>query len=439
MKKYIQRTLWVTVLGIIASVQAQIISVGSGSYTNRFPGTDAAARNGFPSGKPFTVEKAALKPPPSNDWWSAKIKNAHCDNLFNYPFTLKTVATGLVVTYIPWGVIDDIQPIIMGVSDMSAASADIADHTDWTIQMRWKKQNSIFRTTTGVGMPFLYFEKDSQSTAQITVNSGTVTIKNNRVLIQNARNGADFVVYGPSGSTWTQNGTRITSNLNGKNYWSMALLPHDAPNVETAAQAYEKYAFVFPTNTRSSYHYNEAQSRVETHFKVDVNVKEGTDSLMLMGLLPHQWAHLFKGASSLTSTKYRTVRGDLKMFSGNSFATQHPFRGILPTLPYVDPYSKGFNPLDLKDKIESIMNDGLAEWTDSYNEGQVMNRLIQTARIAHEMQLDQAVSTIVKTVKNPAWKIGLVPNQAKGLLYFIMTVPGNRFWDIRPDTVKTIT
>ena len=400
MKKYVQRTLWVLTLGVFSQVQAQITSVGSGSYTNRFPGTDAAARNGFPSGKPFTVEKAALKPPPSNDWWSAKIKNAHCDNLFNYPFTLKTVATGLVVTYIPWGVIDDIQPIIMGVSDMSAASADIADHTDWTIQMRWKKQNSIFRTTTGVGMPFLYFEKDSQSTAQITVNSGTVTIKNNRVLIQNARNGADFVVYGPSGSTWTQNGTRITSNLNGKNYWSMALLPHDAPNVETAAQAYEKYAFVFPTNTHSSYHYNEAQSRVETHFKVDVNVKEGTDSLMLMGLLPHQWANLYKGASSLTSTKYRTVRGDLKMLSGNSFATQHPFRGILPTLPYVDPYSKGFNPLDLKDKIESIMNDGLAEWTDSYNEGQVMNRLIQTARIAHEMQLDQAVSTIVKTVKN---------------------------------------
>lgn len=400
MNKYIQRTLWVLIFGLVSTVQAQITAVGSGSYTNRFPGTDAAGRNGFPSGKPFTVEKAALKPPPSNDWWSAKIKNAHCDNLFNYPFTMKTVSTGLVVTYIPWGVIDDIQPIIMGVSDMSAASADIADHTDWTIQMRWKKQNSIFRTTTGVGMPFLYFEKDSQSTAQITMNSGTVTIKNNRVIIENARNGADFVVYGPNGSTWTQNGTRITSNLNGKNYWSMALLPHNSSNLETAADNYEKYAFVFPVNTRSSYHYNETQNRVETYFKVDVDVKEGTDSAMLMGLLPHQWAHLYKGASDLTPTTYRTVRGDLKMLSGNSFATQHPFRGILPTLPYVNPYSKDFNPLELKDKIESIMNDGLAEWTDSYNEGQVMNRLIQTARIAHEMQLDQAVSTIVKTVKN---------------------------------------
>ena len=400
MNKYVQRTLWVLTLGVISQVQAQIISVGSGSYTNRFPGTDAAGRNGFPSGKPFTVEKAALKPPPSNDWWSAKIKNAHCDNLFNYPFTMKTVSTGLVVTYIPWGVIDDIQPIIMGVSGMSAAAAEISDFSDWTIQMRWKKQNSIFRTTTGVGMPFLYFEKDSQSTAQITVNSGTVTIKNNRVIIENARNGGDFVVYGPSGSTWTQNGTVLTSSLNGKNYWSMALLPHNSSNLETAADNYEKYAFVFPVNTLSSYHYNETQSRVETHFKVDVDVKEGTDSAMLMGLLPHQWAHLYKGATDLTSTTYRTVRGDLKMLSGNSFATQHPFRGILPTLPYVNPYSKDFNPLELKDKIESIMNDGLAEWTDSYNEGQVMNRLIQTARIAHEMQLDQAVSTIVKTVKN---------------------------------------
>ena len=69
MNKYIQWTLWVLTLGVISQVQAQIISLGSGSYTNRFPGTDAAGRNGFPSGKPFTVEKAALKPPPSNDWW----------------------------------------------------------------------------------------------------------------------------------------------------------------------------------------------------------------------------------------------------------------------------------------------------------------------------------------------------------------------------------
>ena len=55
MNKYIQRTLWVLTLGVVSQVQAQIISVGSGSYTNRFPGTDAAGRNGFPSGKPFTV------------------------------------------------------------------------------------------------------------------------------------------------------------------------------------------------------------------------------------------------------------------------------------------------------------------------------------------------------------------------------------------------
>ena len=395
----IQRTLWVLSFGLIANAQAQFISVGSGSYTNRFPGNDAAGRNGYPSGKPFVVEKAALKPPPSNDWWSAKIKNAHCDNLFNYPFTLKTVNAGVVVTYIPWGVIDDIQPIIMGVQGMSASAAEISDFSDWTVQMRWKKQNSVFKTTVGVGMPFLYFEKDSQSVAQVTVNSGNVTINKNQVLIENARNGGDFVVFAPNGSTWTQNGTVLTSNLNGGNFWTMAMLPHDASNLQDAMDTYEPFAFVYPKNTLSSYTYNAAKSRVETQFKVDVDVKEGTDSLILMGLLPHQWANLGSTPSGMTNISYRTVRGDLKMMAGNSFKTYHPYRGILPTLPYVNPYSDGFNPLDLKDKIESIMNDGLAEWTDSYNEGQVMNRLIQTARIAHEMKMDDAVGTILKTVK----------------------------------------
>lgn len=379
---------------------AQFTNVGSGSYAKKFPGTDIAGRNAVPSGKPLTVEKAATKPPPSNDWWSAKIKNAHCDNLFNYPFTMKTTTSGLVVTYIPWGVIDDIQPIVVGVTDMNSTAAEVSDFSDWSVQMRWKKQKSVFKTTTGVGMPFLYFEKDSLSTAQIAVNSGTVTIKNNRVIVENARNGADFVVFGPTGTVWKQTGTLLTSNLNGKNYWSMAMLPHDASNLENAAAEFEKFAFVFPKNTRSSFKYNAAKGIVETEFVVDIEVKEGGDSMMLMGLLPHQTANLLSAQSGLSSIQYKTVRGDLKMMVGNSFKTKHSFRGILPTLPYLNRYSKGFNPLELKAKIESIMYNDLAEWTDSYNEGQVFNRLVQTARIAHEMQMDEAVASIVKTVKN---------------------------------------
>ena len=55
----------------------QIINVGSGSYITEFPGVDEAGRNGFPSGTPFTTGAASSRPVPTNDWWSAQIKNNH--------------------------------------------------------------------------------------------------------------------------------------------------------------------------------------------------------------------------------------------------------------------------------------------------------------------------------------------------------------------------
>ena len=73
---------------------SQIVQVGSGSYTTTFPGTDEAGRNAYPDGSPQVVGPAAMKPPPTNDWWSSIIKNNHSSNIFNYPMALKTKNTG---------------------------------------------------------------------------------------------------------------------------------------------------------------------------------------------------------------------------------------------------------------------------------------------------------------------------------------------------------
>lgn len=103
---------------------------------------------------------------------------------------------------------------------------------------------------------------------------------------------------------------------------------------------------------------------------------------MLIGLLPHQWANLSSSSPVPDKASYRTVRGELKTMAGNTFTVQNTFHGILPTLPYIDFYSDGFRPAVLQTKIKLLANDALNTWTDSYNEGQEMNRLIQTARIA---------------------------------------------------------
>ena len=401
MKTRFPRLLIVVFLSLILSsnTNAQFITVGSGSYTTSFPGTDIAGRNAFPSGNPYVSGNASGKPVPTNDWWSALIKNGQASNLFNYPYTMKTIPSGLVVSYIPSGVIDDLNPVTMGVTGLATSITTVSDYSDWTVTMDWTDGTHDFQATSGVGMPFLNFIKKAGDMAQVTVTSGTVTIANEMLIIANAKNGASFAVYAPTGSTWTKNAGVYTSTLNGANYWSMAFIPLTATDIPTVANEYKKYAYVFPVKTTATYSYNESTSVMRTDFTVQTDVKEGTETNMLLGLLPHQWAHLAADSPVPQQYSYATVRGEMKTLDGNSFSVENTFHGILPTLPYVDNYSKGFTPSVLTDKIAALENSTMATWTDDYNEGQVFNQLMQTARIANEMGDSIARNKLLTTIK----------------------------------------
>jgi endoglucanase Acf2 len=375
------------------------VSVGSGGYTTTFPGSDSAGRNGFPSGAPQLSGNAIGKPVPTNDWWSKLVKENHADNLFNYPMTLKTTNQGLIVTYIPWGVIGDSAPIEVGLVGLNTTKTTVSDYSDWTVSMNWDDGAHAFEATAGIGMPFLYFEKQTNDLVQIKVNIGTSTVSNELLIVENAASGADFVFYAPAGSTWSQSGSVFTSLLNGKNYWSMAMLPQGTSAITSVAEEYKKYAYVFPSNTSTSWTYNENNAKVTTTFIATATVKEGTETNILLGLLPHQWANLAPGSPTPNQYSYEVARGELKTLDGNSFAIENTFKGILPTLPYLANYSEGFSPAALESKIAQVKNDGLASWTDSYNEGQVMNRLIQTARIADQTGDLEGRDKMVATIK----------------------------------------
>jgi endo-1,3(4)-beta-glucanase len=392
---------------ISIAANAQFTNVGSGSYTKTFPGVDAANRNSFPSGSPQISGNALGNPVPTNDWWSALIKEDHVSNLFNYPMTMKTVSNGLVVSYIvptptPNGSsqpIDDYLPITVGVSELNASKATVSDYSDWTVTMNWSNSNHQFEATSGIGMPFLYFTKGSSDIAQIEITKGSVTVHGEMITVTDAHQGADFAIYGPSGSTWAKNGNFYTSSLNGKNYWSMAMLPQSLSNISSVAENYKKYAYVFPVNTTTEWSYDETNSKLTSTFTVIPDVKEGFQTNVLQGLLPHQWDYLAPNSPQPEAYSYNSIRGEIKTLDGNTFTIQNTFKGILPTLPYLNNNSEGFNPAALDEKIEQIQNDPLATWTDSYNEGQMMNRLIQTARIADEMGDVIARDKMVATVK----------------------------------------
>jgi len=409
MNKIIRFSKTILIISIYFFTQfifAQITTVGSGSYTNSFPGVDQAGRNSFPSGSPQVSGNAIGKPIPTNDWWSNLIKENHASNLYNYPMALQTINQGLNVNYIvpvstPNGSsqpIDGTFPVVVGVSGLNTTRATVSDFTDWTVTMDWDDNTHHFNATTGIAMPFLYFTKQSSDVAEVTVNNGSVSVTNEMMVITNSNNGSNYAIYAPIGSTWTQNGNTYTSSLNGKNYWSLAYIP-TAGSITNIANEYKKYAYVFPANTEANWSYNESTSKLSTTFTVTTDVKEGTETNVLMGLLPHQWGYLAPSSAQPTGYTFSTIRGDVKTLDGNTFTVENTFKGILPTLPNRVNNSVGFNPADLDAKISLLENEGLATWTDSYNEGQVMNRLIQTARIADQIGKTQARDKIVATIK----------------------------------------
>lgn len=370
-----------------------------GNYTTDFPGVDKAGRNAFPPGVPQTSGSAADTPVPTNDWWSSLIMKNHADNMFNYPLAMRTTAEGLVMTYIPWGPQGDSTPIVVGVSGLNADRATVADHSDWTVTIDWTSDEHRLQATSGIGMPFVYFEKADDDLAQVRINSGDVTVSDEMILVENAAFGADFAIYAPAGSAWQQDGSTYTSTLNGKNYWSAAMLPQDTPDPAEVARAYQQYAYVFPTGTTASWSYDSKTSVVRTEFDIAVEVKEGEHEQVLQGLLPHQWNNLASNSPVPEGHAYASVRGELRTLEGNHFAVENVFKGILPTLPLPADADQGFSRELLQSKIAVIENDALSDWTDSYNEGQVMNRLIQTARLADQTGDLEARDKMIATIQ----------------------------------------
>ena len=373
--------------------------IGSGSYTTNFPGTDVAGRNGFPSGTPQISGTAISKPVPTNEWWSKLVKENHADNLFNYPLTMKTINEGLIITYIPWGVIGDSSPIVVGLDGLNSEKTTVSDFSDWTVSMNWKTGSKSLTATSGIGMPFVYFKKMPSDIAKIKISSGNVTIQDEMIIIENASSSANFVVYGPSGSSWTKDGNIYSSSLDNKTYWSLVMLPQGIYDLIDKANEYKEFAYTFPLDTRVSFDFDESSSILKSDYIVTTEVMEGESASFLQGLLPHHWNNLSPESLNPNYDTYRTVRGEMKMMKGDNFQTQNTFYGILPTLPYLNQYSEEFNPSDLHQKISLLEDNSLDLWTDSYNEGQLMNRLIQTARIANEMNNLTARDKIINTIQ----------------------------------------
>ncbi|MDO4319926.1 MAG: glycosyl hydrolase [Bacteroidales bacterium] len=389
-------------LGLVLSgitSYAGVVHVGSGSYSDAFPGKDEADRNDYPQGNPQVSGKAANRPIPTNDWWSNELINNHGHSSYAYSLALSPRDNGLVILRpIAGGAMSADIPVVISLEGINSPQTTVCDYSDWTVSLSWN--DGRMTATAGLGMPFVYFNRSTNDNVVVTAGMGVAQIvDDNIIVISGAYNGANYAIYAPSGSSWNSaGGNKFTSNLAGKNYWSAAVLP--AGDAVATARAWKQYAYVFPADTRAEFTYDENAGKVRAIYAVTPDVKEGSGSTVLMGLLPHHYNNL-AGNPNFTGHTLSSVRGTIKIAATNSFTTELRYGGVLPTIPALQDQSSGYDSTELMRLADDIFNNnGLSDWTDSYNDGQVLNRLVQTARICKEAGYEAGFNRGMQLVKN---------------------------------------
>lgn len=369
-------------------VQAATIAQGAGSYTDTLPAGKATPQ--------ATIYKTAnvTGKVPTNDWWSSLVfkvyPDHHSEVMYPHPLAVLAKANGLAISYptnyqivgafsekyaVPFT--EDFTAGVVGLN--SAASQVLLDgFSDWVITADWS--GGALKATMGHGLPFVYFTKGAGN-AQLIFNGTPTVYSNSNGAAHVSINGHTYGIYGPAGSAWTVSGTVLTSNLGGKNYFSVATLP------DTSAATfndYKNHAFAFVTNTNTTWSYDQATATVNSTYSLSTSVKEGTENRALTALYRHQWLN---SSSVNTGYSYTSTRGQMKVVRGNSFSTSMKYQGVLPALP-----DKGtYNRTQLYNYVNDIYAQtgdtrfGLSAGADTYWTGKALGRIAQLVPIAAQM------------------------------------------------------
>jgi endoglucanase Acf2 len=292
-------------------------------------------------------------PPATNDWWSSLIwqyenSEPYSYELFPHPLTLRASAKGLFMGYSDKPTIAPREymfpyekDLIVGVDGLSAPETRVAGYSDWSVTAEWSSGQKKLRSTFGHGMPFVYFEKSGGDAVVRVANdkapNATVFADNGSALGVTV-GGHHYGLFAPTKATWSHEGGTFQSSLDGKDYFSVAILPDNKPET---LELFRTHAYAFVKETRVSWSYDEKTAKLTTQYTLSTELKDATKGLAstpLSALYRHQWLHT---NSALLPIEYASPRGTMKVVEGNTFTTTMPFTGVLPTMPVVESADKG--------------------------------------------------------------------------------------------------
>ncbi|MGD1979197.1 MAG: glycosyl hydrolase [Akkermansiaceae bacterium] len=371
----------------------EVVSLGAGSYSKTRPEGCAPLPEEI-----FRVDQ--LKGPvPTNQWWSSLVWERFSQNLFPHPLAMLCHKGGLAVTY-PGAAIVAADNAIMGggldkrgdfVIGHSATDdfpdAKLAKSSAWFVTAEFQKGKAVMRLSFGHGSPFVFGEI-AGGMAQLNFAEKPVVWSQKKSTLGIRVRGRNYGLFGSSGSTWKTTDDLLFENINGRGYFSVALLPDGEPATLARFQRYA-HQHVVDTEVVSEV----AGGEVRTRYSVTTKAKEGDGKGSIFALYPHQWKYLAGKAGSLS---YQSVRGEMKLLDGESFETRVPVQGVLPMLP-----AEG---IDNRERLRAYLEEESVKkkdgFGDTYWEGKHLGKLTTLSGIAEMMGEKKLQDRFVKEIQN---------------------------------------
>ncbi|SEN29880.1 glycosyl hydrolase [Lihuaxuella thermophila] len=361
------------------------VPLGAGSYSTVKPPGASDVQS--------TIYKTAnvTKKMPTNDWWSSLAWDQYSERQYPHPLAVQNQSNGFRVYY-PGPTITGNSTCVCGSMPQEPAlddflishsavstfpDAKVDSFNDWFVTSHFESGSNSMKITYGHGSPYVYAIFSGGN--PVLKFPGTPTIwygNSNSPVLGITIGNRHYGLFGPSGSTWTGIGTNtLTNQLNGKNYFAIAVLPD---NTSATLTKFKQYAYSHVTDTRVSWSYDPSTSSVHTTYTYTTVAREGTQTGTIFAMYPHQWKNTSK---SLLSYTYHSVRGVMKTAEGSSFTTTMKFTGVLPSLPDLGSYNK----TTLANYINEAEFENYTGPQDTYWLGKRLGKVATLAPIADQV------------------------------------------------------
>ncbi len=397
---------------------------GEAHYTTALlPGEHGPSnRNGDPATPKVTSDFHGS--PSSNDWWSSLIwafdKNPYSRPMFPHPLAMQADAHGLNIGY-PTKVVADSRAyhfpyssdLRVSVAGLHAPDARVASWSDWAVTATWADGSRSLEATFGHGLPFVYAQAHGGA-ARIELASDAgeprVWSEHGEVMGVTVR-GHHYGLFAPTGASWQGVGGAFVSDVGGKTFFSVALLPDDSP---ATLELFRRHAYAFVKGTHVTWQVDVKASRLTSRYEVETSLVEaGADRVdePILALYPHQWK---SSKATITPGTYTSARGTLKLVAGHAFEVERSLHGVVPIVPDVDTEERGkiLGLIRTAAGKSDLFPVGLDGVKDTYWAGKSLGRVANLAWMAHQLGDEDATADLVHALEAELtdWFDGRAPN-----------------------------